>query len=75
MTDAFICDAIRTPIGRYGGALASGAQVRHLSAPSLTRLFDAIRGTVRSVLAGAGAGYVGDGGGGGGLGLPSEGGA
>ena len=23
MTDAFICDAIRTPFGRYGGALAS----------------------------------------------------
>jgi hypothetical protein len=23
MTDAFLCDAIRTPIGRYGGALAS----------------------------------------------------
>jgi acetyl-CoA acyltransferase len=23
MTDAFICDAVRTPIGRYGGALAS----------------------------------------------------
>lgn len=23
MTEAFICDAIRTPIGRYGGALAS----------------------------------------------------
>src|SRR5215207_2395054 len=23
MNDAFICDAIRTPIGRYGGALAS----------------------------------------------------
>ncbi len=22
MTDAFICDALRTPIGRYGGALA-----------------------------------------------------
>jgi acetyl-CoA acyltransferase len=22
MTDAFICDPIRTPIGRYGGALA-----------------------------------------------------
>src|SRR5579885_3174467 len=22
MTDAFICDAIRTPFGRYGGALA-----------------------------------------------------
>ncbi len=23
MQDAFICDAVRTPIGRYGGALAS----------------------------------------------------
>ena len=23
MPDAFICDAIRTPIGRYGGALAT----------------------------------------------------
>ena len=23
MPDAFICDAIRTPFGRYGGALAS----------------------------------------------------
>src|SRR5260370_42658378 len=23
MTDAYICDASRTPIGRYGGALAS----------------------------------------------------
>src|SRR5713226_2429096 len=23
MTDAYICDALRTPIGRYGGALAS----------------------------------------------------
>ena len=23
MTDAFICDAVRTPIGRYGGGLAS----------------------------------------------------
>lgn len=23
MTDAFICDAIRTPVGRYGGALSS----------------------------------------------------
>ncbi|RCI97305.1 beta-ketoadipyl CoA thiolase, partial [Klebsiella pneumoniae] len=22
MRDAFICDGIRTPIGRYGGALA-----------------------------------------------------
>ena len=23
MADAFICDAVRTPIGRYGGALSS----------------------------------------------------
>ncbi len=23
MTQAFICDALRTPIGRYGGALSS----------------------------------------------------
>ncbi len=23
MTDAFICDAIRTPIGRYGGSLSA----------------------------------------------------
>jgi hypothetical protein len=23
MTDAFICDAIRTPIGRYGASLSS----------------------------------------------------
>ena len=23
MTEAFICDAIRTPVGRYGGALAT----------------------------------------------------
>ncbi|NND37303.1 MAG: acetyl-CoA C-acyltransferase, partial [Gammaproteobacteria bacterium] len=23
LNDAFVCDAVRTPIGRYGGALAS----------------------------------------------------
>ena len=23
MAEAFVCDAVRTPIGRYGGALAS----------------------------------------------------
>ena len=23
MTEAFICDAVRTPIGRYGGALSA----------------------------------------------------
>jgi acetyl-CoA acyltransferase len=31
MTDAFICDAIRTPIGRYGGAL-SGVRTDDLAA-------------------------------------------
>ena len=25
MPDAFICDAIRTPVGRYGGSLAGAA--------------------------------------------------
>lgn len=25
MKDVFICDAIRTPIGRYGGALSTAA--------------------------------------------------
>jgi acetyl-CoA acyltransferase len=24
MTDVFICDAVRTPIGRFGGAIALG---------------------------------------------------
>ena len=28
MTDAFICDAVRTPFGRYGGALATCAHRR-----------------------------------------------
>ncbi len=28
MSEAFICDAIRTPIGRYGGALSTGAPRR-----------------------------------------------
>jgi acetyl-CoA acetyltransferase len=31
MNDAFICDAIRTPIGRYGGAL-SGIRADDLAA-------------------------------------------
>ena len=31
MTEAFICDAIRTPIGRYGGAL-SGVRADDLAA-------------------------------------------
>ena len=28
MTEAFICDYVRTPIGRYGGALAQRARGR-----------------------------------------------
>ncbi len=43
MPDAFICDYIRTPIGRYAGALA---QVRtdDLAAIPLAALWRAIRG-------------------------------
>ena len=37
MTDAFICDAIRTPIGRYGGAL-SGVRADDLGAIPLRAL-------------------------------------
>lgn len=37
MTDAFICDAIRTPIGRYGGALA-GVRTDDLAALPVKQL-------------------------------------
>jgi len=37
MRDAFICDVIRTPIGRYGGGLA-GVRVDDLAAIALTAL-------------------------------------
>ena len=37
MTDAFICDAIRTPFGRYGGALSS-VRTDDLGAIPLTAL-------------------------------------
>jgi acetyl-CoA acyltransferase len=39
MPDAFICDAIRTPIGRYGGSLAS-VRADDLAAVSITALVD-----------------------------------
>ncbi len=39
MLDAFICDAIRTPIGRYGGALA-GVRADDLGAIPLTALME-----------------------------------
>ncbi len=39
MTDAFICDAIRTPIGRYGGALAP-VRVDDLAAVPLRALVE-----------------------------------
>ncbi len=39
MTDAFICDAVRTPIGRYGGALA-GVRADDLGAIPLKALMD-----------------------------------
>ncbi len=37
MADAFVCDAVRTPIGRYGGAL-SGVRADDLAAVPLTAL-------------------------------------
>ncbi len=37
MSDAFICDAVRTPIGRYGGAL-SGLRADDLAAVPLRAL-------------------------------------
>ena len=39
MTEAFICDAIRTPIGRYGGALA-GVRPDDLGAIPLKALME-----------------------------------
>ena len=39
MTQAFICDAIRTPIGRYGGALA-GVRPDDLGAIPLKALME-----------------------------------
>ncbi len=39
MTDAFLCDAIRTPIGRYGGAL-SGVRADDLGAVPLKALVE-----------------------------------
>jgi 3-oxoadipyl-CoA thiolase len=39
MTDAFICDAVRTPIGRYGGAL-SGVRTDDLAAVPIAALKD-----------------------------------
>ena len=39
MTDAFICDAVRTPIGRYGGALA-GVRADDLAAIPIKALIE-----------------------------------
>jgi len=39
MTDAYICDAVRTPIGRYGGAL-SGVRTDDLAALPLRALIE-----------------------------------
>jgi len=39
MSEAFICDAIRTPIGRYGGAL-SGVRTDDLAALPITALME-----------------------------------
>ena len=37
MTDAFICDAVRTPIGRYAGGL-SKVRADHLGALAMKAL-------------------------------------
>ena len=37
MPDAFVCDAVRTPIGRYGGALA-GVRADDLAAAPIAAL-------------------------------------
>ena len=39
MTDAFLCDGIRTPIGRYAGAL-SGVRADDLAAMPLKALVE-----------------------------------
>ncbi len=39
MTEAFICDAVRTPVGRYGGAL-SGVRADDLAAVPLAALME-----------------------------------
>ena len=39
MTQAFICDAIRTPFGRYGGALA-GVRTDNLRALPIKALME-----------------------------------
>ena len=44
MTDAYICDAIRTPIGRYGGSLAS-VRADDLAALTLKALLERNPGT------------------------------
>ena len=36
MSDAFICDAVRTPVGRYGGSLA-GVRADDLGAIPIAR--------------------------------------
>ena len=42
MTDAFICDSVRTPIGRYGGALAT------IRADDLAAMVDALRASAEA---------------------------
>lgn len=39
MNDAFICDAVRTPFGRYGGSL-SGVRADDLAAVPIKALMD-----------------------------------
>ncbi len=45
MKDVFLCDAIRTPIGRYGGAL-SGVRTDDLAAIPIRALRDRCGGAI-----------------------------
>ena len=58
MTDAYICDAVRTPIGRYGGALKDVRPDDLLAVPLATlectpgglRLIDLVDGLAHAEL-------------------------
>jgi 3-oxo-5,6-didehydrosuberyl-CoA/3-oxoadipyl-CoA thiolase len=47
MRDAFICDGVRTPVGRYGGALAA-VRADDLGAVPLRALLAATRSSIRA---------------------------
>ena len=58
MSEAFICDAVRTPIGRYGGLLSS-VRADDLAALPLSGFAVSIPATVVNRLCGSGMDVVG----------------